>query len=149
MQVSLTQERALKLKEACENLLATTSLCIRTVAQVLGLMTSSFPGVTYGLLHYRVLEMDKTQALVTCKGNFDKTMSLSQESKTDLKWWFGTLPLAFNLINHGDPQIMMTTDASFTGRGCCFDTVTTGGNWTPEEAAHDINACCLSCTEII
>ena len=34
---------------------------------------------------------------------------------------------------------MMTTDASFTGWGCCFDTVTTGGNWTPEEAAHDIN----------
>ena len=34
---------------------------------------------------------------------------------------------------------MMTTDASFTGWGCCFDTVTTGGNWTLKEAAHDIN----------
>lgn len=66
-------------------------------------------------------------------------MSLSQESKTDFKWWIDALPLAFNLINHGDPQIMMTIDASFTGWGCCFDTVTTGGNWTPEEAAHDIN----------
>ena len=32
IQVSLTQERALKLKEACGNLLATTSPCIRTVA---------------------------------------------------------------------------------------------------------------------
>lgn len=86
MQLSLTQERALKLKEACENLLATNSPCIRTVAQVLGLITSSFPGVMYGPLHYRVLEMDKTQALVTCDRIFDKTMSLSQESKTDLKW---------------------------------------------------------------
>lgn len=66
-------------------------------------------------------------------------MSLSQESKTDFKWWIDALPLAFNLINHGDPQIMMTIDAPFTGWGCCFDTVTTGGNWTPEEAAHDIN----------
>lgn len=66
-------------------------------------------------------------------------MSLSQESKTDFKWWVDALPLAFNFSNHGDPQIMMTTDASFTGWGCCFDTVTTGGNWTPEEAAHDIN----------
>ena len=130
MQVSLTQERALKLKEAYENLLATTFPCIGTVAQVLGLMTSSFPGVwtMYGPLHYRVLEMDKTQALVTCNGNFDKTTSLSQESKTDLKWWVDTLPLAFNLINHGDPQVMMTTDASFTGWGSRFDTVTTGGN---------------------
>ena len=34
---------------------------------------------------------------------------------------------------------MMVTDASFPGCGCCFDTVTTGGNWTPEEAVHDIN----------
>lgn len=66
-------------------------------------------------------------------------MSLSHESKTDFKWWVDALPLAFNFSNHGDPQIMMTTDASFTGWGCCFDTVTTGGNWTPEEAAHDIN----------
>ena len=41
----------------------------------------------YGPLHYRVLEMDKTQALVSCNGNFDKPMSSSQESKTDLKWW--------------------------------------------------------------
>ena len=33
----------------------------------------------------------------------------------------------------------MTTDASLIGWGCCLDTVTTGGNWTPEEAQHDIN----------
>lgn len=102
-------------------------------------MASSFPGAMCGSLHYRVLEMDKTQALVTCNGNFEKAMSLSPESKTDLKRQVDTLPLAFNLINHGDPQIMMVTDASFPGCGCCFDTVTTGGNWTPEEAVHDIN----------
>ena len=33
----------------------------------------------------------------------------------------------------------MTTDASLIGWGYCLDTVTTGGNWTPEEAQHDIN----------
>lgn len=71
----------------------------------------------YGSLRNRVLEIDKTQALVTCNGNFDKTMSLSLESKTDLKWWVDTLPLAFNLINYGDPQAMMTTDAFFTMYG--------------------------------
>ena len=42
MQVSLTPERAQKLKDACENLLATASPSIRDVAHVLGLMTSSF-----------------------------------------------------------------------------------------------------------
>ena len=60
MQVSLTPERALKLKNACENLLATASPCIRDVSQALGLMPSSFPGVMYGPLHHKVLEMDNT-----------------------------------------------------------------------------------------
>ena len=61
MQVSLTLERAFKLRNACENLLATASPCIRDVAQVLGLMTSSFPGAIYGPLHHKSLEMDKTK----------------------------------------------------------------------------------------
>ena len=133
MQVSLTQERTLKLKEACENLLATASPCIRQVAQVLGLMTSSFPGVMYGPLHHKFLEMDKTQALKAHRGNFDKNMSLSHEATTDLKWWVTALPTAYNLM------VTMSTDASFIGWGCCSDTITSGGNWTPEEVQHDIN----------
>ena len=139
MQVTLTPERALKLKNACENLLAAASPCIRDVAQALGLMTSSFPGVMYGPLHHKFLEMDKTQALKINKGNFDKNMSLSLEAKNDLKWWVKELDTTYNLINHGDPQVTMTTDASLIGWGCCIETVTSGGNWTPEEAQHDIN----------
>ena len=102
MQVSLTPERALKLKNACENLLATASPCIRDVAQVLGLMTSSFPGVMYGPLHHKFLEMDKTQALKMNKGNFNKNMSLSPEATADLKWWISALDTTYNLINHGE-----------------------------------------------
>ena len=139
MQVSLTPERAQKLKDACENLLATASPSIRDVAHVLGLLTSSFPGVMYGPLHQKFLEMDKTQALNLHKGNFDKKINLSQEAEMDLKWWVRALPAAYNLINHGDPQVTMTTDASLIGWGCCIDTVFSGGNWTPEEAQHDIN----------
>ena len=81
MQVSLTPERAQRLKDACENLLTTTSPSIRDVAHALGLMTSSFPGVMYGPLHQKFLEMDKMQALNLHKGNFDKKINLSQETK--------------------------------------------------------------------
>ena len=102
MQVSLTHERALKLKDACENLLATDFPGIRTVAQVLGLMTSSFPGVLYGPLHHKFLEIDKSQALKPHNGNLDKNMSLSDEATTDLKWWVDAIPTAYNPINHGD-----------------------------------------------
>ena len=139
MQVSLISERVLKLRHACENLLATSSPSIRLVAQVLGLMAASFPGVMYGPLHHKFPEMDKTHALKLHKGNFDKNMCLSKEAIIDLKWWVTKLPTAYNLINHGDPQVTMTTDASLIGWGCFIDTVTSGGNWSPEEAQHDIN----------
>ena len=139
MQVSLTQERTLKVKEACENLLATVFPCIRDVAQVLGLMTSSFPGEMYGPLHHKFLEKDKTQALKIHKRNFDKNLLLSWEAIEDLKWWVSAIPTAYNPISHGDPQVTMTTDASFIGWGCSLEEVTSGGNWTPEEAQHEID----------
>jgi len=102
MKVTLTPERALKLKNACQNLLDAASTCIRDVAQVLGLMVSSFPGVMYGPLHHKFLELDKTHALKINKGSFDKNMSLSMEAITDLKWWVNALQIqhiTYNLIN--------------------------------------------------
>ena len=85
MTVKLTPERALKLKTAClENLEATTPL-IRDVARLLGLMTSSFPGVLHGALH-RALEMENTCALKQNRGNFDGPMTLFSEAKSDIQW---------------------------------------------------------------
>nr|XP_058956687.1 uncharacterized protein LOC131783926 [Pocillopora verrucosa] len=139
MTVKLTPERALKLKTArLENLEATTTL-IRDVARLLGLMTSSFPGVMYGALHYRALEMEKTCALKQNKGNFDRLMTLSSEAKSDIQWWIDSISEAYNPVNHGDPDINMTTDASLSGWGACLDGMTTGGRWNPDEATHDIN----------
>ena len=139
MTVKLTPERALKLKTAClENLEATTPL-IRDMAQLLGLMTSSFPGIMYGALHYRVLEMEKTCALKQTKRNFDRSMTLSSEAKSDIQWWIDSISVAYNPVNHGDPHIIMTTDASLSGWGACLDGMTTGGRWNSDETTHDIN----------
>ncbi len=85
MCVSLTPERAQKLIEACQKLLQNACPTIREVAQVLGMMTSSFPGVMFGPLHYRSLDMDKINALKQSKGNFEGKMSMSQESITEVK----------------------------------------------------------------
>lgn len=59
MQVSLTPDRALKLKDTFEKLLDTVSPSMKDVAQVVGLMTSSFPGVRYCPFHDKFLDMDK------------------------------------------------------------------------------------------
>ena len=87
MTVALTGEQAVKVKVACQRLFQEKAITIREVAKVLGLLTSSLPGVLYGPLHYRSIEMDKTQALKSNRGNFDSIMALSGEAVADLKWW--------------------------------------------------------------
>lgn len=139
MRVSLTTEKAVSLQKSCQDLLDTLHPSIREVARVIGKLTASFPGVMYGPLHYRWLDMDKTEALKINKGNFDKNMSLSAESIADLHWWCRSILTAYNPTSHGEPQLTMTTDASLIGWGCSMQEATAGGNWTPVEAKHHIN----------
>ena len=65
MHVSMTSEKADKIRQACYALLKKGPVPIRTVASTVGLMVSSFPGVSYGPLYYRQLENEKTVALKT------------------------------------------------------------------------------------
>ena len=65
MTVRLTSEKALALKLDCQNFLKISpgNIVIRELAQIIGKLVSSFPGVLYGPLYYRHLERDKTAAL--------------------------------------------------------------------------------------
>ena len=76
MIISLTNEKAKKIKEACEKLLQSPQPTIREVARVIGMLTASFPGVMFGPLHYRHLDMKKTAALTLKKENYNKIMTL-------------------------------------------------------------------------
>ena len=69
----------------------------------------------YGPLHYRWVDIDKTNALRQCRGNFDSPMSLSPDAFCDLRWWIDCVETACNPVSHGPSQITMTTDASKTG----------------------------------
>ena len=51
---------------------------IREVASILGTLVSSFPGVQFGPLHYRQIEVDKERNLQLNQGNFDAFMTLSE-----------------------------------------------------------------------
>ena len=139
MTVTLTGEQAVKVKEACQRLLQEKAITIREVAKVLGLLTSSLPGVLYGPLHYRSLEMDKTQALKSNQGNFDSIMALSGEAVADLHWWINSVEETSKPVKQRETQITMTTDASKKGWGCSVEGTSTGGSWTHHEAQYHIN----------
>ena len=71
MSVSLTKEKALRIRAACESLINKTTCTIRNLAQVIGLLVSSFPGVEHGPLYYRNLVNEKISALRASRGNFE------------------------------------------------------------------------------
>jgi len=62
MKIYLTQDKAQKLKEACDTILACSNPSIREVSSLLDLMTASFPAVMYSPLHFRLIDTDKRSA---------------------------------------------------------------------------------------
>ena len=69
MTVRLTQDKITKIKTHLSCLLENPfSVKIGDVAKVIGHLISSLPGVKYGALYYRNLEMDKVAALKLAKG---------------------------------------------------------------------------------
>ena len=139
MTVSLTPEKTKKLKSAVSCLLSCTSPTIREVAQVVGLIIASFPGVMYGPLHFRITEGEKSKALEQNLGYFEAHMCLTPLARNELQWWIDTLDTAENQIYRNEPQITIHTDASKQGWGCAVNDLTTGGLWTAEERGHHIN----------
>ena len=84
MTVFLTEEKVNSLVESCRELLQKSQPSVRQGAQAIGKIVSSFPAVKYRPLHYRSLEEDKKEALRVNKGDYDKPMILSSDSKAEL-----------------------------------------------------------------
>ena len=89
MIVSLTEEKFSKIREKCLNVNSQKNPTIGEVASLIGArsMISYLPGVQYGALHYRYLESDKIITLKENRGNFDATMTVSNDGENDIKWW--------------------------------------------------------------
>eukprot|EP00794_Sanderia_malayensis_P013238 gene13238-14596_t len=118
MKVYLKNEKRCKIKEEIQGVLSNAHhLAIDSVARILGLMVSSFPAVQYGRLHYRDLEMDKTEALKINKGNYKGIMSISQKGKENLQWWLNNIEDSLCNICQPPVDIMLYSDASLTGWG--------------------------------
>ena len=87
MTVSISADKHQKLKLATQRILGSQSPTIREVAQLIGMMVSCFPGVEYGELFYRQLEIEKAAALKTNNWNFEQTMLLSRLASEDISSW--------------------------------------------------------------
>lgn len=68
MTVLLPTEKVFRTKRRCSRFVCSATMSIQELAEVIGLLVSSFPGELYGPLFYRHLEHDKTKALRQNKG---------------------------------------------------------------------------------
>ena len=141
MTVSLTQEKIQRIRERCKKMMELVELPIQELASFIGLLVSSFPGILYGPLYYRQLERDKTTALRQNYGNYNAQMRLSQESFSEIKWWYDNIqtnnyPI---LLPNTKVDVIIYTDASTKGWGAVKETEKIGGRWSEEEAKYHIN----------
>ena len=139
MSVSPTPEKISKTISSCNRLLQTSGPSIQFVSEVIGILVSNLPGVEFGQLHYRSLEIDKILALKTVQGNYNATMQLSCQSTQDLLWWVKTMPTAKKPIARPNPSKIIQSDASKLGWGAVCDSLKTGGRWAPDEGGAHIN----------
>ena len=96
-------------------------------------------GVEHGPLHYRSLERDKYNALRENKGKFGSSVTLSPSCRAELIWWITNMDTSHKLISHGEPELLIQTDASTYGWRGVREQQRTGGRWNQQEAFHHIN----------
>ena len=140
MSVSITDHNFGKLLASAHQVLQSTSVPVRLVARLVGIMVSFFPGVEYARLFYRQLEIEKSTALKNSNWNFESPMMLSETAKNDIVWWMNHAKTCKRKISHGKITRELKTDASTQGWGAFSDGISTGGRWSPEEAQLHINA---------
>ena len=139
MTISLIDDKKAKVKSICKQLLPKSRSTITELAQLVGTLVSCLPGVQFGQLHYRNLEIEKNLALRKHKGNYEAQITLSSSAKDKLSWWIQKAHKAFNPISHGNPLLELRTAASKKGWGVYLDGDTNQSLWSVSESQLHIN----------
>ena len=72
-------------------------------------------------------------------------MELTPPVLEDINWWINNINSSYYVIDHGEPQATLYTDASTTGWGCAFQGTPTGGSWSSVAQLPRITLITLKC----
>jgi len=125
--------------QACKKLKAKQNPLISEAAEVIGILVSNFPGTHFVQLYYRSLEHDKTNALISSKGNYNAHMKLSSRAMIELDWWILNIPIACKNIQPLKANIQLQTDASNKGWEAVYGDQQIGDRWSTSETMDHIN----------
>ena len=138
------QDKIAKIKKECRHLLNKDKVSGRTLAHIIGLLSSVTPAVLQAPLHYRGLQRLRSRALQQSTSqdlDYDLTVPLSQEARQNLLWWTEYSFQEGRPLRWPQPTLTLESDASKRGWGAhsTHQDQTIGGIWNLEEAAHHIN----------
>ncbi|MEW8548295.1 MAG: hypothetical protein AB2693_32730 [Candidatus Thiodiazotropha sp.] len=141
MTVRLPPEKCDDMIHLCREILAARTITIRKFAQLIGKCVSVEPGVRYAALYYKLMEIERDEALKIYKGDFDARISLSEDSKLCIQWWIDNIATSFRFICLPQPHRRIESDSSGFGWGChdvTYD-VKMQGEWSYTDRLNHIN----------
>ena len=131
--VFLTPEKIEKILHRIRHILDAQYGTIRVVASCIGLLVSSFPGVQFGPLHYRNLEICKNKALYCAGGDFDAPIVLTVEAFSELSWWVDNAQTVSRPIKTPGIDLTVYSDASLEGWRATNLHSTVDGRWSDSD----------------
>ena len=109
-------------------------------SKLLGKLIFACQGVEYGLLYTRIMEHEKTKALIQNNGNFKGTILITDSIKHDINWWISRLSTPCNRsIKNFNFETKIYTDASNNGWGATQGENKVYGFWNAQQKQWHIN----------
>lgn len=137
MTVKVSEEKCVKMREACKYLKSKKCFTIREVAKAQGLTITYTSGVENGLLE---LEACKNWALKQNKFDYKQNNDTFKGSVGRCHiWWEHNIESACTYRLKPAVSIVTATDSSTKAWGAIRDRVSTGSYWTLEEQGQHIN----------
>ena len=87
MRISLPQDKVARISSFANALFVRKHCSVRVLAQMIGLIVSSFKAILPARLHYRAMERLKLSALAANNNDFDANVVFSPGALHDLRWW--------------------------------------------------------------
>lgn len=140
MTVYLHEAKKLQISELILKILKAECITVQQLASIIGTLVAAFPGVLYGPLYYRQLELLKISEL-SISYNYKRKIVLNALAREELKWWLTEGINSFKPISFGNPEIIIQTDASTKGWGALVlgSKARTQGLWSRNEQELHIN----------
>ena len=106
MMVSLKETKMNNQSNLISKTITKTFVKIRKLLQVIEKIVAALPGLIYGALCYRHIELDKQHGSKHTKGNYETYVKITKELLSEVTWWKEN-----QKINHEPPTVTLYSDA--------------------------------------